>query len=339
MRLFHPTARPCNAVAVLILIGITVLMEGGCDRSTDPAAIDPNDMVAMHAAMNAVEAALRSARIDDAARIATRLTQVAPTNGDAFELLARTQIATALGANSASARDSARQAAASAYARAVQFSAPNAGLLNAAGVAAQGANDIASAIVFFTRAGELDPANAQHPLFMGLALAQAGRTDEAKSALLRARTLDPLSPWPLGALSAAELNAGNFVQALALAREARTLDPRNDELRVPEAKALRKLQRHEEVLTLLLALPPQARLIESIAWEIAAAYESLGDNISAAQTWARWAEISGSADAAADAARRWTNAGDLVQASTWRQVARQRGWTDDDRLKVVAPQQ
>lgn len=337
MRRCHPTARPCNAFAVLILIGITVLIEGGCDRSTDPAAIDPNDTVAMRAAMNAVEAALRSARIDDAARIATRLTQVAPTNGDAFELLARTQIATALGANSASVRDSARRAAASAYARAVQFSAPSAGLLNAAGVAAQGANDIPSAIVFFTRAGELDPTNPQHQLFMGLALAQAGRADKATTALLRARALDPLSPWPLGALSAAELNAGNFVQALALAREARMLDPRNDELRVPEAKALRKLQRHQEVLTLLLALPPQTRLIESIAWEIADAYESLGDKVSAAQHWASWAEISASADAAADAARRWTNAGDLVQASTWRQVARQRGWIDDDRPSVAVP--
>lgn len=308
---------------------------GGCDQAKNAPTIDPNDSAAMRTAMNAVESSLRSARIDEATRIAVRLTEVAPTSGDAFELLGRVEIAVSIAATTPATQKAARIAAASAYSRAVALSPPSAGLLNAAGVAAQSSGDASAAIGFFTRAAALDPTNPQHPLFAGLALLQMERIDDAKAALTVARTLDPKSPWPISALSGLALNCGDAEGALALAREARVLDPRNDELRVPEAKALRKLGRHQEVLTLLLALPQQARLTEAITWEISSAHESLGDRAAAAQVWGKWAEICGSADSAVDAARRWTEAGDVIQAGTWRQVARQRGWRGDDRSTAL----
>ena len=280
----------------------------------------------MRTAMDAVETSLRSARFDEALRIAVRLTEVAPKNGDVFELLGRAEIAAGLAATNPARQKAMRVAAATAYSRAVELSPPSAGLLNAAGVAAQSSGDPAAAVGFFARAAKLDPSNPQHPLFAGLALLQTGHIEEARISLEIARTLDPKSPWPVSALSGIALTSGDAQTALALAREARVLDPRNDELRVPEAKALRKLGRHQEVLTLLLALPQQARMTEAITWEISSAHESLGDRPAAAQVWAKWAEISGTSEAAADAVRRWTEAGDPIQAATWRQVARQRGW-------------
>ena len=307
---------------------------GGCDQSKNSAPIDPNDTVAMRTAMDAVENLLNSARFDEALRIAMRLSEVAPTNGDVFELLGRTEIAVGLASANPAIKQSMRVAAAAAYSRAVELNPPSAGLLNAAGVAAQSAGDPTSAVGFFGRAAGLDPSNPQHPLFAGLALLQLGQLEKSRAALETARTLDPKSPWPVSGLSGIALTSGDAQAALALAREARVLDPRNDELRVPEAKALRKLGQHQEVLTLLLALPPQARMTEAMVWEISAAHESLGDRPAAAQAWGKWAEFSGSAEAAADAVRRWTEAGDPIQAATWRQVARQRGWRGDEKSSI-----
>lgn len=309
-----------------------------CDRRASEIPIDAKNPAAMRAAMEAIESSLRGARVDEALRIATRFTEVAPTNGEAFELLARAHLARATSATLPEVVLEARRAAAAAYSKAVEYSPPSAGLLNAAGVAAQFSGDPNTAVEFFVRAAAVDPSNPQHPLFAGLALLQVGRVDDARKTLLAAKDLDPHSPWPLVALSGLALQSGDANAALALAREARQLDPRNDELRVAEAKALRKLARHDEVLTLLLALPEDARLTEAISWEIAAAHEALGDKESAAHSWGKWAEISGSAEAAADAARRWNLAGDPVQAQSWIAVAKQRGWRSSTTNASQVPQ-
>ncbi len=313
---------------MLLTMALLAASPTGCDRPADVGSIDGKDPAARRAAMSAIEISLRGARIDEALRIAQRLAEVAPDDAEAFELLARAQLARATSATDPVSVRESRTAAAAAYARAVALGDPSAGLLNAAGVAAQFAGDPQTAAHCFARAAAIDPANPQHPLFAGLALLQVGRIDDARVALTSARTLDPDSPWPITALSGLTLQTGDAQTALTLAREARRLDPRNDELRVAEAKALRALALHEDVLTLLLALPPEARLTEAITWEIAAAHEALGDKDLAAEAWGVWAESAGSADSAVEAARRWTAAGDPIQAQSWIAVARQRGWRE-----------
>lgn len=317
----------------MLALCVAIASVVACDRTAPDGQIDAKDPAAVRAAMSAIETSLRAARVDDALRIATRLSEVAPTNGEAFELLARAHLARATSATNPLIVREARLAAATAYANAVGFLPPNAGLLNAAGVAAQQCGDGSAAVDFFARAAAIDPSNPQHPLFAGLALLQVGRLDDARKALEVAKALDPKSPWPVVALSGLALQSGDATTALARAREARVLDARNDELRVAEAKALRKLGRHDEVLTLLLALPEDARLTEAITWEIAAAHDALGDKDTAAHAWGKWAEISGSAQAAVDAARRWTDAGDPIQAASWMNVAKQRGWRGEPAAK------
>ncbi|MSR44462.1 MAG: hypothetical protein EXS15_03765 [Phycisphaerales bacterium] len=307
---------------------ITAASLVGCDRGASEKAINPHDPAAMRATISAIESALHSDRLSDALAIATRLTEVAPNSCDAFELLARVEIAISLDGRTATIQTAARQSAAHAYGRAVELCPPNAGLLNAAGVAAQTIGEMEAAIDYFARAGALDPTNCQHPLFQGLALAQLDRFNEATAVLTTAQSIDPTSPWPIAALSAIALHTDDPERALTLAREARVLDPRMNELRVPEAKALRRLGRHQEILTLLLALEPSARLSEAITWEIAAAHDALGNRGEGALAWGKWAEQCGSAQSAVDAARRWDEAGDPIQAHTWRRVARQRGWRE-----------
>ncbi len=274
--------------------------------------------------MRAVESSLASARIDDALAIAARLAEVAPDSADAQELLGRALIARANATRDPALSQADRVAAQAAYARAAARPGAGAGLLNAAGVTAQTAGDLGAAIPFFLAAERRDPGNAQHPLFAGLALHRMGKMAEAKEALGRAREVDPRSPWPIAGLSAIALDEGDPTEALALARQARELSPRTDDLRVSEAKALRKLGRHREILTLLLALGDESRLTEAITWEIAAAHTALDDPIAAARAWGAFAEVDASAASALEAAKAWDAARDPVQAESWRAVAQSR---------------
>lgn len=296
-----------------------------CGTQDDPIA-RAEDPAARRAALDAVETSLRSARLDEALRIARRLAEALPNDADAHEILARTHLARSLAVVQPALQAAERAAAAEAYLRAAQLQPNHAGFQSAAGVAAQQAGMLNEAVACFERAQSADGANAQHPLYLGQALLQSGDVTRARSSFERARALAPESPWPISGLAVLELQLGNAPRALELAQLARTLDPQADQLRVAEAKALRKLGRHADVLTLLLALPPKSRMGEAFAWEIASAHESLGDRIEAAKAWGEWAEQCTSADAAADASRRWEDAGDPIQAASWRRVAVQRGW-------------
>lgn len=301
------------------------LLAGGCTRSDDPAA-RASDPAARRATLDAVESALRSARLDEALRIAQSLAAVLPDDPDALEILGRTHLARANAAVVPALQQAECAAAAQAYLAAARLAQDHAGLQSAAGVAAQQAGMLAEAIACFRRAQEVDGANAQHALYLGQALLQSGDSAGARASLERARELAPESPWPVSGLAALALQQDEFPRALELARAARRLDPQADQLRVLEAKVLRRLGRHEDVLTLLLALPARSRMGEAFAWEIAAAHEALGDRVAAAQAWGEWASQTAGAAAAADAVRRWEEAGDPVQAASWRRLAMQRGW-------------
>jgi len=302
-----------------------VLAGAHCTKQEDPIA-RTDDPASRRAVLDSVETSLRTARLDEALRMARRLTEALPDDADAQEILARTHLARSLAAVQPALQSAERMAAAQAYLRAAQLRPTHTGFQSAAGVAAQQAGMLTEAIACFERAQAADAANVQHSLYLGQALLQTGDVTRARVCLERARALAPESPWPLSGLSGLELQAGNAPLALELAQRARTLDPQADQLRVAEAKALRKLGRHTDVLTLLLALPPKSRTSEALAWEIASAHESLGDRVAAAAAWGDWAEQCTSAEAAADAARRWEDAGDAVQAASWRRVALQRGW-------------
>ncbi len=302
---------------------VTGLLLGACwDRGEDAAAKD--DPAAVRQAMVAIESALASARVDDALKIAQRLVEVAPASAQAHELLGRALIAKSTEQRDAVAAKPFAVAAWAAYSRAIAVGEPSAGLLNAAAVTAQGAGATAAAVELFFRAEKADPQSAQHPLFAGLALHSLARDDEARAALMRAALIDPDSPWPVAALSSIALAHGDAPQALELVRQARQLDPTCDELRVTEAKALRALDRHAEVLSLLLALPESSRFTEAVTWEIASAHAAMGDRGSAARARAAFAERSLTAQSALDAATAWDAAGDAVQAASWRRVAAER---------------
>jgi len=316
MRVAITSARALIALAMLLAVH-------ACDDRT-PEQAATSDPVAQRQAMIAIESALASSRVDDALLIARRLVEVAPESASAHELLGRALIARSIGEGDPLKATALAQEAWSAYRQAVSIGDPAAGLLNAAGVTAQSAGDPGAAIRLFERAAEKEPSNPQHPLFAGLALHRVGRDDEARRALDRAALLAPDSPWPVAGLSSIALAAGDSEEALALARRARAIDPTTDELRVVEAKALRRLGRSADVLTLLLALPEASRFTDAVTFEIAAAYLALGDRPAAARARALFAEHTTTAKSALEAAAAWDEAGDGVQAESWRRVAAER---------------
>jgi TolB-like protein/DNA-binding winged helix-turn-helix (wHTH) protein/Flp pilus assembly protein TadD len=85
--------------------------------------------------------------------------------------------------------------------------------------------DIPSAEVAFRRAIALDPAYELAQRTLGVMLAHAGRYDEAKPLLRRARELEPLNPMSHALSSHVAYLAGDHPEAVAFARQAIVVDP------------------------------------------------------------------------------------------------------------------
>jgi Flp pilus assembly protein TadD len=77
----------------------------------------------------------------------------------------------------------------------------------------------------FRRAIGLDPENARSHCRLGHLLSQAGRQDEARPELLRARELEPLDPLMHALSSQVAFQARDYPGALEHARQAIVLDP------------------------------------------------------------------------------------------------------------------
>lgn len=95
------------------------------------------------------------------------------------------------------------------------------------GVLAMQGGDLATAVARFTRVIELDPANGEARLNLGLALERAGRAAGARDALLAALTVPRLAPPARAAanagLAAAYLRLGDLDRAAGHAYQARLL--------------------------------------------------------------------------------------------------------------------
>jgi TolB-like protein/Tfp pilus assembly protein PilF len=96
------------------------------------------------------------------------------------------------------------------------------------------------------RALSLAPNTAEYHLLRGVALAVAGRHDEAARETETAVLLDPLAPGYHDARAAGLTAAGRYDEALREARIARALEPGFPNPRRQEARALLLLGRHDE---------------------------------------------------------------------------------------------
>jgi superkiller protein 3 len=136
--------------------------------------------------------------------------------------------------------------------------------------------DNPQALAAFQEAVRLDPKLAPAYDGLGIAYCRAGRVDQGREALVRARALDPKNPGYPFSLGICEDSAGpkGYEAALAAFRKAEELDPKNAGVQFQVGSALQKLGRHQDAVAYFqkaIELDPQ----------MSVAYNNLGVSLAA----------------------------------------------------------
>jgi tetratricopeptide (TPR) repeat protein len=171
------------------------------------------------------------------------------------------------------------------YQAAVRIDSTTAGLQHSAGVMAMAAGLPDEALDHFVAAAKLDPNQPQFALFAAQLLIQQKRYDEARAHLDQVLKIDPDDAMAHASLAVIAMEQGQLENAMVHVREARRIDPGDVNIRVQEAKILRRQDKPKAALELLVGLSPTERAQEAVAFEIAACNEMLGDLIKAARAW------------------------------------------------------
>lgn len=288
----------------------------GNDDGQDEAA-PPPDAKQVDAAVRAIDAYLAADKPSEATFVAEKLAAEAPGLMRAHEIHGRALVALAMQPDlPTEERAAVFGRAADAYGRATEIDAGNAALHHATGVVCDTAGRHADAVLHYEAAHRLAPGNAQFALYLGLARARDGRTDEAKRLLEDAERAMPEAPDPKAALADLAMRTGDAEGARRKIVEARSLAPASNELRLADARLRRLAGAPRESLELLVPLDAPIRREPGFAEEIAAAHAALGDARTAA------AVLDESASAAPNdwkrslrAATAWMRAGDPVRAT------------------------
>lgn len=293
-------------------------------RPTPPSQAAPRvkaapSSEAIDEALAASEKLLRAAEFEAAESIASKLAARAPNEWAAHELLGRVRAARSLHADAQGrAADGARSrdAALTAYQRAVELRPADAALRQSLAVLLQTAGRFDDAGAQFAEASRLDPGNAQYLLFEAQSLLLRERWDEARALIAQVLELRPDEPFAYATLAEIERQSGDHDAALESIRVARRLQPASLPLRVAEARLLRLAGRPREGLELLLA-GGEAEWSDPMAIEeTALGWSAVGEPARAAEAWDRCLLRNPSHPTARQrAAEAWRAAGDPVRAS------------------------
>ncbi len=123
------------------------------------------------------------------------------------------------------------------------------------------------ALEHFSMARAAEPGSAEIALYLGVTQHRLGLVDEAKVSLLAAVKLDDEEPVAPAVLAQIALDENEPDLALRYIRRSREIDPTQLAHRILEARILRRLNKPEEALTLMLALPKE-QLHEPVVLEI-----------------------------------------------------------------------
>lgn len=264
---------------VSVVLPVSVGFLGGCGGDAPPPATAPPalDAKARETAIEAIRTRLLERNLAEATAVAQALVERSPEDPAANAWSARVLVA--LAAEPATSEEERRRLIADASR---QLEVAIAG----------GVDDretLAVAASCDEAMGEFDRATArwrqlvaQHPedsvavARQGLAIARAGRLDEARELLEDAVRRFDEDALVLAALGEVRLEQGDETGLLLFA-DARRLDPSATALRVREAVWQRRLGRPAEAVTLLAALPDSERVTPAVARELAASWRALGE--------------------------------------------------------------
>jgi len=172
------------------------------------------------------------------------------------------------------------------YARALAIGPPDAVLEFAAGTVANMLGRSTQAIEHYSAAQSADKSDPRYPLYLAQIQAKENLVTEAKANLLIAAKLDPDNAVVWGTLADLSLRANQASLALQHVRKARALQPEATVWRVIEARALKRENKPEEALGVLIGLSPNQRLEPGVLQTMAECYGLIGDNEAAAGLYA-----------------------------------------------------
>jgi len=273
------------------LLSVFAVCATGCSEDTSsntPDAGAPVSDQSVDAALDAAAEYLAAQKYTNAELILEKLVERAPTSVDAWEMLGQVHSSQAMRAEAQQDVDDAsslRSRAYACYAEVVKLRPDSAGLQHSAGIMALHAGLQVEALRHFRTAGLLDDRNVQHPLYEAQVLLLQGSIVEAEDALLRALAIDADEPFTLSSLAVVAMELGDHARAIELIEEARMIDPESVELRVQAARIRRRAGQEREAVELLQPLSAEQRAMESVAWELASAYEAVDDYERAGMAW------------------------------------------------------
>ncbi|MBY0309312.1 MAG: hypothetical protein K2Q09_11270, partial [Phycisphaerales bacterium] len=142
---------------------------------------------------------------------------------------------------------------------AIAIGPETAALHAAAGTYANAAGLLGRSIEHYTRAKQLEPKNAVHPLYLGMVQIKAGRDREAMASLVTATVLNPDLAAAWGSMGELELRNNQLGLALQHLERARAIQPESLKWRVAEAKVHKRQNEPQRALDLLVNLPEKER--------------------------------------------------------------------------------
>ncbi len=130
-----------------------------------------------------------------------------------------------------------------------------AGLHAMAGTVANRAGDLAGAAKHYAKAQELDPADARHPLYLGMIQIKQGQDGAAMASLARATRIDAHLGEAWGTMAELELRANRAEVAMQLIEKARQSQPEVARWRAVQSRIHRRQGEPAKGLALLQNLP------------------------------------------------------------------------------------
>lgn len=172
-----------------------------------------------------------------------------------------------------------------AYERALAIGPRDATLEFAAGTVATMLDKTDRAIEHYSAAQAADKADPRFPLYLAQVQAKANLVTEAKANLLIAGKLDPDNAVVWGTLADLSLREGQVSLALQHIAKARTLQPTVVVWRIIEARAMKRDNRPEDALGVLIGLTPTERLEPGVLSTMSECYGFLGRPADAAKLY------------------------------------------------------
>lgn len=191
------------------------------------------------------------------------------------------------------------------YAAALRLGAKDAATEFMAGTIAATLGRLDAAVSHYSSAQTIEPGAAKYPLYLAQVQIKLNRIDEAKANLLRAGRIDPDQAVVWGTLSELALRENKPGVALQHIARARQIEPGVTDWRIIEAKALKRSNRPEDAIKLLVGLDQSERYSPAILQIMGECYGMLSRQADAAAMYAAASEANPSNAAVALSAAEW----------------------------------